>query len=305
MTITEFPAHREIPLILVVDDDRSTRTLLKVAMEEEGYQVITAKDGEECLTEYSRCSPNMVLLDAIMPEMDGFTCCKKLHQLSSSDFIPILMITSLDDQESIDMAFAAGAVDYITKPIHWAVLAQRVKRLLTTSTLSVKLEQAQKQLQKQQEWMGLLGLITQQLSQAIAMESFLKNLADKISQVARAQRVIIYQRDINIESVNHGYVSLESIPSAMVALESLSNIYSQLPRTQAFTQLETANLPENVLSFLYELQVISLLIVPIINDSKLWGLLFINYCQTPYIWQDWEIEQFDFMASLLALAVNK
>jgi diguanylate cyclase (GGDEF)-like protein len=135
------------PLILVVDDDLSMRILLRKAMEKEGYQVVEAKDGEECLVLYKRIQPDIVLLDAIMPLMDGFACCAQLQILSRGDCTPILMITGLDDQESVDRAFEVGAIDYVTKPIHWAVLRQRVRRLLQQSQLYKQLESANQALQ--------------------------------------------------------------------------------------------------------------------------------------------------------------
>lgn len=132
---------RDLPLILVVDDDRSMRLIMRQVMEKEGYQVAEATNGEECLPAYKQLQPDIILLDAIMPVMDGFTCCTQLQTLfadnSASEMLrdrtPILMITGLDDQESVDRAFEAGATDYVTKPIHWAVLRQRVRRLLQTS----------------------------------------------------------------------------------------------------------------------------------------------------------------------------
>lgn len=72
----------------------------------------------------------MVLLDARMPVMDGFACCIEIQALAGGQSTPVLMITSLEDEDSVDRAFEAGATDYITKPIHWAVLRRRVQRLL-------------------------------------------------------------------------------------------------------------------------------------------------------------------------------
>ncbi|MEB3831056.1 hybrid sensor histidine kinase/response regulator [Phormidium sp. CCY1219] len=118
------------PLILLVDDDRTTRMMLRRAMQNEGYQVVEASDGIEGVDIYKRLHPDMVLLDARMPVMDGFTCCTQIQALSPGRGIPVLMITSLEDEDSVDRAFEAGATDYITKPIHWAVLRRRVQRLL-------------------------------------------------------------------------------------------------------------------------------------------------------------------------------
>lgn len=129
------------PLILVVDDDKFMRLQLRRAMEQVGHQVAEASDGEQALAAYSCLNPDIVLLDALMPLMDGFTCCTQLQALSGGDRTPILMITALEDQESVDRAFEAGATDYITKPIHWAVLRQRVHRLLQSSRAIEELRQ--------------------------------------------------------------------------------------------------------------------------------------------------------------------
>jgi signal transduction histidine kinase len=128
MNITAF--HKNTPLILIVDDDRTTRKILRRAMEQEGYQVAEASDGAEAIDAYALLNPDMVLLDAKMPVMDGFACCSKLRATESGCRTPVLMITSLEDEKSVDRAFEAGATDYITKPIHWAVLRLRVRRLL-------------------------------------------------------------------------------------------------------------------------------------------------------------------------------
>lgn len=132
------------PLVMVVDDEKTMRLLLRRAVEKEGYQVIEADSGEQAIGLYQSLQPSLVLLDAMMPGMDGFACCSQLRQTVATavqssgamaeallpDHCPVLMITSLDDPESVDRAFEAGATDYITKPVNWPVLRQRLRRLL-------------------------------------------------------------------------------------------------------------------------------------------------------------------------------
>ncbi len=120
-------------LILVVDDDDLTRMQLRELLKSVGYWVAEAGNGEEALAAYTQLQPEMVLLDALMPKMDGFRCCERLRQLAGGDDIPILMITALYDQNSVERAFNAGATDYIAKPIQWLVLRSRVLRLLEAS----------------------------------------------------------------------------------------------------------------------------------------------------------------------------
>jgi diguanylate cyclase (GGDEF)-like protein len=120
------------PQILIVDDQRTLRLVLRKAIENLGYGVIEACNGEHCLDICQKVTPDMILLDAMMPAMNGFECSTKLQTLMGDNCPPILMITVLDDQESVERAFQVGASDYITKPINWDLLAQRVNRLLTS-----------------------------------------------------------------------------------------------------------------------------------------------------------------------------
>lgn len=134
----------ELPLVLIVDDDKFMRIQLRHAMEQSGYQVSEASDGAQAISIYLEQKPDIVLLDALMPVMDGFACCtalRTLHNEHETANLPVLMITALEDQESVDQAFAVGATDYITKPIHWAVLRQRVRRLLEASQAMEALQQ--------------------------------------------------------------------------------------------------------------------------------------------------------------------
>ncbi|MBW4605492.1 MAG: PAS domain-containing protein [Calothrix sp. FI2-JRJ7] len=128
-------------LILVVDDDALTRMQLRELLEYSGYQIIEACSGSEALVLYQERQPDMVLLDALMGEMDGFTCCAQLRSFPQAENLPILMVTGLADQISVENAFSAGATDYVTKPIHWQVLRQRVRRLLEAKHTMEKLKE--------------------------------------------------------------------------------------------------------------------------------------------------------------------
>jgi diguanylate cyclase (GGDEF)-like protein len=117
-------------LVLLVDDDRSTRAALRYALQRGGFRIEEAADGAQALALLDRIDPDVILMDALMPVMDGFTACAKLQEMPAGKNIPVLMITALEDNHSIERAFAAGASDYIPKPIHLAVVNQRVKRVV-------------------------------------------------------------------------------------------------------------------------------------------------------------------------------
>lgn len=119
--------------ILIVDDDRAMRMALRNVLEEGGYRIDEAVNGDQALAFCKRQMPDLVLMDAVMPVLDGFKACAEIRDLPSSRHTPMLIITALDDEHSIEHAFAAGATDYIPKPVHFSVLRQRVARLLDAS----------------------------------------------------------------------------------------------------------------------------------------------------------------------------
>jgi PleD family two-component response regulator len=134
------------PLILIVDDDSFMRKILVRYLERENYRVVEATNGMEALKIYQEFHPDIILLDVMMPVLDGFECCSRLQKLPNGDHTPVLIITALEDRESVDRAYGVGASDYVTKPIHWAVLRQRVRRLLIQANLRQQLESANQQL---------------------------------------------------------------------------------------------------------------------------------------------------------------
>ncbi|MCT7952244.1 PleD family two-component system response regulator [Ancylothrix sp. C2] len=153
------PYPETASLILIVDDDPFIRLQLRLYLQKEKYQVAEASDGVTALEAYEELHPDLILLDAVMPTMDGFACCKKLSAIPESERPPILMITSLEDQKSVDQAFEAGAADYITKPIHWAVLRQRMRRLIQQFHLQKQQTLLYNQLEAANQQLKYLALI--------------------------------------------------------------------------------------------------------------------------------------------------
>jgi diguanylate cyclase (GGDEF)-like protein len=124
---------RQQSRILIVDDDRAMRMALRNVLEEGDYQIDEGVNGNQALAFCKRQMPDLVLMDAVMPVLDGFEACAHIRNLPEGGHTPVLIITALDDERSIDRAFSAGATDYIPKPVNFAVLRQRVARLLDAS----------------------------------------------------------------------------------------------------------------------------------------------------------------------------
>jgi PAS domain S-box-containing protein len=125
--------------VLIVDDDLTMRILMRECLEPCGYTVIEASNGLEAIDQFNNHHPDMILMDVQMPVMDGFTACKNLRKIHDCSTVPILIITGLDDINSIEEAYHVGATDFITKPLDWLILQHRVRYMLRASYAFVTL----------------------------------------------------------------------------------------------------------------------------------------------------------------------
>jgi len=119
--------------ILVVDDDPVVRSLMRATLENDNFEVIEAGDGVDGCRLYEERRPDLLLVDVIMPRMDGFELCRELRSRLASAYVPIVVATGLDDVPSITRAYDAGATDFIPKPVNWLVLNHRVRYILRAS----------------------------------------------------------------------------------------------------------------------------------------------------------------------------
>jgi CheY-like chemotaxis protein len=117
--------------ILIVDDESKNRQLLEVMLQPEGYVVSSASSGEEALDLVARESPDLVVLDVMMPGMDGYQVTAKIKADLATRHIPVILLTALDDRNSRTHGLRAGAEDFLTKPVNRAELCERVRRLLS------------------------------------------------------------------------------------------------------------------------------------------------------------------------------
>ncbi|MBI5589350.1 MAG: response regulator [Deltaproteobacteria bacterium] len=141
--MTERKSNQILPLVLLVDDDATTRMLERASLEANGFRIEEAADGATAISIYSSLLPDVVLLDVLMPDMNGFEVCRQIRQNPKAAFTPILMLTGLGDTESIEQAFESGATDFITKPVNWTTLGHHVRYLLRSSQTAIKLRQSE------------------------------------------------------------------------------------------------------------------------------------------------------------------
>jgi CheY-like chemotaxis protein/anti-sigma regulatory factor (Ser/Thr protein kinase) len=130
------------PLVLIADDDPVIRAVAVDTLDQSGFAVHEAETGREVLEAFARLHPAIVLMDVMMPEMDGFEACEKIRQLKGGERVPVLMVTGLNDDTSIGRAYDAGATDFIVKPINPIILSQRVRYMLRAGTVLEELAAA-------------------------------------------------------------------------------------------------------------------------------------------------------------------
>lgn len=142
---------RNTPLALVIDDDLSMRLAMKAALTKAGFDVKMAENGRTGVTMFETKRPDLILLDVVMPEMDGFATCSAVRSLPGGEHVQILMVTGLDDTDSMKRAFQVGANDFITKPIHWIMLGHKCMYMHKAGRAFQELDRSKSRLAKAQE----------------------------------------------------------------------------------------------------------------------------------------------------------
>jgi two-component system cell cycle response regulator len=150
--------HKKRKRILVVDDHEDNIELLRARLEARGYEVEGASDGQAALDAVQRACPDLILLDVMMPKMDGMEVVKRLKANKELPFIPVIMQTALDSTENKVEGLDAGADDYITKPINFAELEARVNSLLRIKALQTDLAAREKELSELNDKLRLISL---------------------------------------------------------------------------------------------------------------------------------------------------
>ncbi|MDX2271537.1 MAG: response regulator [Cyanobacteriota bacterium] len=290
------------PLVLLVDDDRVTRQWLRHLVAGEGYRVVEAIDGEECLRLFQQLQPDIILLDAIMPVMDGFACCSHLKALPNSHNTPVLMITGLEDSVSVDRAFAAGAADYVTKPIHWAVLRQRMQRLLQASRTLETLQQQNRQEQ-------LLSTITAHIRQSLDLNDILTTTVQEVRQFLQADSVLICRKWPQGSPLVIAEAHQAEHPSLLQT--SLNREWCQqlLPHLQAGRSYALPDLFQSPLADIpfspIAPPIKSLLCFPFMQGEEFWGLLVVHHYLHPRHWHSWQMHFLENLGSQVESAIQQ
>jgi diguanylate cyclase (GGDEF)-like protein len=292
------------PLALVVDDDATMRLLAREVLEQNGLRVIEAESGTAGLAAFSNYRPDIVLLDVQMPDKDGFAVCGELRAMPEGQHVPVLMMTGLNDEESIDRAYQSGATDFITKPINWPILGHRTRYLLRAN-------RALEQLAKLSRIQSVLSGINSALMR-------IHNRAELFKEVCRI-------------AVEHGQFSmawiglvepgnLHASPEAWAGyedgyLEEVGRAMSQVPDGEGAGKLALRSSAPVIINHietdprvLYKKEALargygSLVILPLLVENHVAGLMAL-YAATPGFFTKEEMRLLNELAADVSFALN-
>jgi len=117
-------------MILIVDDHADIRRILKISLKKAGFQTEEARNGEEAIEKAVANPPQLILLDVMMPRMDGFEACKRMREIDSLKNIPVIFLTALEEESDILKGYEFGAEDYLIKPVRHAFLIAKIRAIL-------------------------------------------------------------------------------------------------------------------------------------------------------------------------------
>jgi signal transduction histidine kinase len=233
--------------ILVVDDTPENLQLLVKVLGEQGYRVRTAPNGERALASIEKELPDLILLDILMPEMDGFEVCRILKADERFNSIPVIFISALNEVFDKVAAFSIGAVDYITKPFQVEEVLARIQTHLTVETMRQQLQIQNQQLQEQNEDLEAFAYtVAHDLKNPLASQvGFLELLRQDAGQLdARAQDILntsinaayrmgnIIDELLLFASVRKEVVQTEPVNMAAAVHQSLSRLTEMIDKYQ-------------------------------------------------------------------------
>ncbi|MDZ4871782.1 MAG: Sensor histidine kinase RcsC [Chroococcidiopsis cubana SAG 39.79] len=312
-------ATAEPGTILVVDDTPTNLEILFDFLTNYGFKILIAEDGESALQKAAYASPDLILLDILMPGIDGFETCSRLKASESTREIPVIFMTALSETADKVKGLQVGAVDYVTKPLQHEEVLARVQTHLRLRSLTkqlqaqnVQLEQEIEQRQRQYQRSQLFAEVTLKIRQSLQLEDILQAAAIEVQKILQADRVVIYRLRSDgtgsavAEAVLPGWFSvLGQQFAAEVFPEDCHQLYCQ-GRIRGIADVEREeNIAPCLVEFMRQFQVKAKLVVPIITKAELWGLLIAHQCSSSRDWTDFETELLGQLADQIGIAITQ
>ncbi len=207
--------------ILIVDDEKTNLKLLSAILTPEGYGILTAESGQEALDIVKKEDPDLLLLDIMMPEMDGYEVCRRLKADKQTRIIPVIMVTALTDKKDKIKAAEAGADEFISKPVDRTELKVRVKSLLRIKQYHEELIESFRELEVQNKKLRELEHMKEELTHMVIHD--IKNSLFEMSFIL--QLFMKYKKIFNEKQINFLKIGIDNCDHMKAMIQNILDIY--------------------------------------------------------------------------------
>ncbi|HIK15567.1 MAG TPA: response regulator [Leptolyngbyaceae cyanobacterium M33_DOE_097] len=312
--------------ILVVDDTPTNLEVLFDFLSNAGFKVLFAEDGESAIEKANYAMPDLILLDILMPGIDGFETCRRLKESELTRSIPVIFLTALTDIVDKVRGFSLGAVDFVTKPLHYEEVLARVETHLRIQALTQQLQaqnellehevqerkQAEAALQRQNQRAQLFAEVTLKIRQSLQLDEVLRTTVTEVQNILQADRVLIYRLWPNgtgsgvAEAVQAGlpHVMGQTFPEEVFPDETRKQYRQGRMRKLEDVEHDQA-ISACLVEFLKQFWVKAKLVVPILTKHELWGLLIVHQCSGPRRWTEFETDLLQQLANQIGIALTQ
>lgn len=305
--------------VLVVDDEPDNFDVIESLLSDRPYQLHYVSNGIDALESLDLFQPDVILLDVMMPGLDGIEVCARIKAMPDWHTVPIVIVTALTEKKDLARCMAAGADDFITKPINGIELRARVQSMLRIKQTYIDLEQQVQTrtaaLQAKAERDRVLSIIATQICASFDFNEIVETTVQEVQQLFQCRAVAIWQLQSSIADHNSQVATVVAAaqdPTMAPLLKDRDQIHLSRVRLQAY-QLEKGNdatvhfqdlmtdCPEKFPRTAHCQQ----LAVPILQNEKLWGFLSVIHCQNSEHWPTEEQEFLKQLSTQLAIALQQ
>jgi adenylate cyclase len=273
--------------ILVVDDDPSIRRMFQLLLNDTGYRVSTVTSGEEALAFLELVTPDLVLMDLMLPGISGQQVTERIKADTSKPFIPVILVTARNDPKSKVTALDAGADDFLVKPVEFAELLARVRAML-------RLQRSQRSLRAEQRKTELLLHLTRELGTTLDLDALLTHFLDRLADSVGAVRASII---LTTGEQPQLYSSIRNRPLAVVEDILRDGIAGWVLRERLPAVIaETRDDARWVANSPYQKMIRSVAAVPIVREERVLGVITLVHHTPGYFTE----EHLDLLASVAA-----